>query len=89
MRDGSYEQMTIRRLAAELRVRPCRCRHVRDKDDPLDGIVAASCRSTSGTPRWPTLTLASRRPLFVGLLLDLRPCAVTASALAKLLRFGV
>lgn len=40
VRDGSYEQMTIRSLAAELGVAPMSLyRHVRDKDDLLDEVV--------------------------------------------------
>ena len=40
VRDGSYEQLTIRSLAAELGVAPMSLyRHVRDKDDLLDEVV--------------------------------------------------
>jgi TetR/AcrR family tetracycline transcriptional repressor len=40
VRDGGYEQMTIRSLAADLGVAPMSLyRHVRDKDDLLDAVV--------------------------------------------------
>lgn len=40
LRDGGYDQMTIRGLAAELGVAPMSLyRHIRDKDDILDEVV--------------------------------------------------
>ncbi len=57
VREGRYDQMTIRSLAAELGVGPMSLyRHVRDKDDLLvevtDGLLAKAWKPRVGRTNW-------------------------------------
>lgn len=67
IRDGGYEQMTVRNLAARLGVGPMSLyRHVRDKDDLLDEVVdlllADAWRPRASTKNWrPWVTEAAEK----------------------------
>lgn len=68
IRDGRYEQMTIRSLADDLGVAPMSLyRHVRDKDDLLDEVtdqfLAKTWRPRGSSADWRTWTLDAAKRL--------------------------